>query len=667
MEIAGADIEELTSLRFDHPGISAQPVDDKEKHFSISVAADVPPGTYDVRLIGRWGISNPRLFAVTHGLKDVVEAEPNNTRDQAQLVELNSAVNGSSDGNGEDSFRFTAKKGQRLVIDCQAGKLDSMMDATMTLTDNDGRSLASSSDYNGRDPMIDFPVPSDGEYVVAVYDLSYRGGHPYRLLITDKPHVETVSPRAVQAGLPITMTAIGRNLPQGVASGAEINGLALLASPFAITPPNDVNTTGGYLFHEHPTDHSVLPTAATCTLAGFQVRLPQLDAINAFPIVVSETEVTIETEPNDKQDVPQVTQLPLVLSGQFDKPRDADWFEIEVPENGQYAFDVYCERIRGRADPYLVVVDDKGNRINEQDDFGHRINAFDGHLRDPVGMVNLNADRNYRVLVQDRYRRGGARYQYVLTIRKPRPDFFVAAIHRQNPGPGGTTIWKGGAIEMDVIIHQRDGYNGPVILTAENLPPGLHATPTTLNNNTRGTFVLWADDDAADFTGPIQVVATGMRGDETLRRDVRSYSRVWNQAGMNSSRPMREMFVAIRDSAPYSLQFENDRIEVEAGKKAEVTLQLDRRWIDFKSDVTILPLALPSGFTMPNGKIAAGQTETKVAIDVQNNRTAGEYTFSVTGQSQVPFNKDPAATERPNTLVSLPSRPITIVVKAAQK
>ncbi|MFL5342184.1 MAG: hypothetical protein ACJ8F7_18720, partial [Gemmataceae bacterium] len=53
---------------------------------------------------------------------------------------------------------------------------------------------------------------------------------------------------------------------------------------------------------------------------------------------------------------------------------------------------------------------------------------------------NLGGKRKYRVLVQDRYRRGGARYQYVLTIRKPVPDFYVAAIHSQNPGPGGLTV-----------------------------------------------------------------------------------------------------------------------------------------------------------------------------------------------------------------------------------
>src|SRR5205085_728607 len=179
-------------------------------------------------------------------------------------------------------------------------------------------------------------------------------------------------------------------------------------------------------------------------------------------------------------DKPQAISLPAVVSGRFDAPRDADWFEFETTEGGNYSFNVYCERIAGRADPYLVVLDEKDNRVSELDDFGIRQNAFDGHLRDPSGVVNLTAKKKYRVLVQDRYRRGGARYQYVLTVRKPVPDFYAAVIHSQNPGPGGTTIWRGGAAFLDVIVHYTDGFNGPLTIVAEGLPPGLHCTPTTL-------------------------------------------------------------------------------------------------------------------------------------------------------------------------------------------
>src|SRR5207247_2310102 len=150
-------------------------------------------------------------------------------------------------------------------------------------------------------------------------------------------------------------------------------------------------------------------------------------------------------------------------------------------------------------------------------------------------------------------------------------------IHHQNPGPGGTTVWRGGAAYLDVIVHGREGFNGPVTITAEGLPPGLHALPTAVPGDGRGTFVLWADADAPEWTGTVKLTAAGKRGDVTLRREVRPYTRVWTDPSLGSSRPTRELALAVRDSAPFALRFAAERVEVEAGKRAELKLLLDRR------------------------------------------------------------------------------------------
>jgi hypothetical protein len=60
-EVVGGDLEGLKSLRFDHPGLSAEPIASKERWFKITAAADVPAGTYDVRLVGRFGVSSSKL------------------------------------------------------------------------------------------------------------------------------------------------------------------------------------------------------------------------------------------------------------------------------------------------------------------------------------------------------------------------------------------------------------------------------------------------------------------------------------------------------------------------------------------------------------------------------------------------------------------------------
>ncbi|HVA51575.1 MAG TPA: PPC domain-containing protein [Pirellulales bacterium] len=658
LQISAADDEDAKQLVFDHPGLKAEWTENRK--FKVTVAPDVPEGSYDVRLLGRYGLSNPRLFAVSRGLADLAEKEPNNTPAEAQPAAINSAVAGASDGNGQDFFRVALKQGQRITLDCQAGKLDSELDACLAVVAADGAVLATSSDYHGRDPFIDFIAPADGEYLVEVHDLSYRGGYPYRLLIGDRPQVENVFPRVVEAGKPVELTALGRNFgTAGQPSTWSIDDRALEEYRFTITPPVAADAIGVYRFIEHPTDHTVLPTAATCTLDGFQVRVP-IDPGSQPPLTLMcvEGPVAVEQEPNDTLEQPLVP--PVSVSGRFNRPRDVDWYEITPGEAGRYEIQAYSERIAGQADPYIVVVDDKGNRMSEIDDFGARVNAFDGHLRDPVGSVDLQAGRKYRLMVQDRYGRGGARYQYVLTVHRSLPDFHIAAIHGVNPGPSGIDVRQGGATWLDLVIHRQDGYGEPITVTAQGLPPGVHAAETKIPNDTRGTFVLWADADAPAFHGTVKLIATGKRGEMALTREVRPYTRVWTDANMGSSRPTRELTLAVIDKAPYGLRAEPERATVEASGQLQVKVVAERHWPECTAAIKVIGLGLPGGFQFSEREIAAGQNEGTFELNVGNVRP-GEYTLVLLGQAQVPFKKD-ASAQAANTLVAIPCRPITIDV-----
>lgn len=663
--ILGADIEGVDRLYFDHAGLSAKLVE--EKKFKITIGPDVPAGTYDVRLAGRFGISNPRLFEISHGLDNVFEIEPNNASTEAQVVSLNSAINGTSDGNGEDFFKVNLSTGQRIVIDCLARRLESEMDASIEVSNASGRLLASNGDWYGADPFVDFVASADGAILIRINDLRFRGGYPYRLIVSDRPHVEAIHPRVIQAGQSAEVLVTGRGLGASAKPDSLANEGPLLSSIRAtVSAPSEPLSRGTYHFLEHPTGHSVLPTAATCTLNGFQVR-PVDGCLNALPMLVSESPVTLEIEDNNDPEKPQSIALPAVVAGRFDRPQDGDWYEIEVTEGGQYGFDVYSERINGRADPFMVVMDDKGNRVSELDDFGHRINAFDGHLRDPSGMVNLGADRKYRVLVQDRYGRGGARYQYVLSIRRQQSDWFAAAIHYQNPGPGGATIWKGTSTSVDLVIHRQDGFNGPITITAEGLPEGVSAAPTVIHNNTRGTFVLTATEAAPDWTGEVTLVSRAEINGEVVTREVRPYTRSWNNAGFNSSRPTRQLGLAVREKGPFALSLVPAEVTVESGKSVDVTVRARRLWEGFDGKITIIPSALPGGFSMGNSQVAASAAGGKVTFNVQAGRLPGKYTMTVLGQAQVPFSKDPKATSRPNTLVTLPATSVTLNVTEPAK
>lgn len=665
IEIQGNDLEGVTGIRFEHPGIRSKPVEGKEKQFEIEIAADVPAGTYDARLVGRFGVSNARIFAVTRGLSDILEKEPNNDDKTSQMIAVNQAINGRSDGNDQDVYRLPLKAGQRITAEVQAAKMQSSMDGVLTLYGADGTQLAANGDYYGRDPLIDFIAPRDGEYLLVVSDLSFRGGHAYRMVVSDLPQIENVFPPVIEVGKDAQVQILGRNL----GSASKPSGKRLLDQPldtmaWSIPAAQSSAAPFAYRFLDHPTRHSVLASAATCTMNGFQVRpIPGSEALNPFTLLLSEAPVTLEQEPNNAPDAAQPLTLPAMIGGRFDEARDADWYSFTVEEAGRYGVEVYCERIDGQADPYVLITDDKGNRVTELDDFGHRINAFDGHLRDPSGTVDLQPKISYRMLVQDRYRRGGPRYQYALSLRKARPDFFVAAIHSQNPGPGGANLWRGGAIHFDLVIHQQDGFKGPLTIAAEGLPAGLHSVPTVVQGNTHTTFVIWGDEGAAESTGPIKLVARGKRDQEELVREVRFYNR---SQGINdaTSVPVRDGIVAVREKAPYSLKFAADKVAIEAGSKAEVKLQIQRLWPDLKENMNVVPVAVPGNLSVSGPALAGNQNETTVTISVNPGSPPGDVTLTVLGQMQVPFHKDPQSKERPNTLVNMPSQPITVTITA---
>lgn len=668
VEVAGNDIEGLKTIRFEQPGFTVKPVEGKEKQFEVQIAPDVPAGTYDCRLVGRFGLSNPRLFAVTHGLNDAAEVEPNNDDKTAQKISINQAINGRSDGNDQDVFRISLKAGQRITAEAQAAKMQSAMDGVLTLYSAEGTQLAANGDYYGRDPLIDFIAPKDGEYLLVLSDLSFRGGFAYRFVVSDLPQIENAFPTVVEAGKETQVQILGRNLGSASNPSAQkLNDLPLDTLPWTVSAADSNAARFAYRFLEHPTRHSVLASAATCTMNGFQIRpTPGQQALNPFTLLVSESPVTLENDANNTPETAQAITFPAMVAGRFNEPRDADWFSFSVEEAGRYGIEVYCERIDGQADPYVLITDEKGNRVNELDDFGHRINAFDGHLRDPSGFVDLQPKQNYRLLVQDRYRRGGPRYQYAFSIRKERPDFFVAAIHSQNPGPGGINLWRGGAIHFDLIIHQRDNFRGPLTITAEGLPPGLHAAPTIVQGNTHATFVIWADENAPEYTGPIKLIARGKRDEEELVREVRFYNR---SQGINdaTSVPTREAIISVLEKAPYSLKFASDKITIEAGQKADVKLLLQRIWPDLKENTNVVPVAVPGNLSISGPAIAGNQNDSTITISVNGNAPAGDVTLTVLGQMQVPYQKDPANKDRPNTLVNLASQPITVTITQPPK
>ena len=65
--------------------------------FTVTADAGMPDGIYEVRSVGKYGLSNPRSFLVGSRV-EAQEVEPNNTKETATKADVNSTVNARSNG-----------------------------------------------------------------------------------------------------------------------------------------------------------------------------------------------------------------------------------------------------------------------------------------------------------------------------------------------------------------------------------------------------------------------------------------------------------------------------------------------------------------------------------------------------------------------------------------
>ena len=211
----------------------------------MNVGAEVPLGYYDVRLVTRLGVTNPRTFAVGE-LPEVIEQEPNNepaTRDAHR--------NGDGDqwpqpAVGRRRFVRLLRQGGAASADRMPGQTHrlAVLDGFLWLYDSAGRQLASNQDDPSRsektDPLIDFTIPADGDYFVKIADFVYNGSNAcfYRLTVSTLPLIDFVLPTGGKPGETREITLFGRNLPDGEKTDLQIGGRPLekITRPFAFPP-----------------------------------------------------------------------------------------------------------------------------------------------------------------------------------------------------------------------------------------------------------------------------------------------------------------------------------------------------------------------------------------------------------------------------------------------
>ena len=653
--ITGADLDDANALHFSAPGITATP---KDKHFIVRIAPDVPPGVYDVRVSGLFGVSNPRAFVVGD-LPEAAKAHPNTSSVTALDLPLDSTITGTATAAADDYFKFNAKKGQRLMIECDAIGIDSRMVPVMTILDPAGAEL----DSNRRDGFLDFTAPADGAYLVKLHDLTFAGGADqfYRLTVTTGPHLDYIFPPCGKPGAKEKFTLYGRNLPGGAPAnlpGRDGKPLEKLETEIALPATADAHVDG-------------LANPAAATVDGFSYRLASPHASNPVFIGFTDLPVVAEHEPNNNPAQAQKITPPCEIAGQFCPAGDTDVYTFDVKKGDVWWLELISQRLDLPTDPFLLIQRDTAD---VQEAYGADTNIggprFHTISNDPAVRFEAKEDGAYRVTVRDLFGSGhnDPGNVYRLAIRKESPDFHLLTVAEAPVEKKGDTkaepypalLRAAGTTGIRVLAFRRDGFAGEIELHAEGLPPGVTCTPTTIPNGANeGVLLLTSSEKPERWIGAIRIIGQAKIGDAEVSRSARGGAVRWPFTDPNTdfvrSRLTRDIALGVSpaESAPVTVAAaEEKRWEIPAGGKIDIPLKITRRG-EFKEAIKLKALGAPGLDTAKEIEVAANATTASATIDPAALKIpASEYTIHFEAQTKGKFRGKDVTT----TIYSAPIR-----------
>ena len=448
------------------------------------------------------------------------------------------------------------------------------------LYDAKGKELAYSGDYYGRDPFIDFTAPADGDYTVKVWDFVFSGGGDffYRLHVGRLPHIDAVLPAALKPGAktPSRSTAVicqEANRPPAWRYKAGHWKRSRAKSTFPPMPCKRLNLHTG---------QAIRPNQSG--LEGMAYRLVTPEG-NSNPIFLAFTSqpILVEKEPNNDRATAQRLPIPCDVTGSFSPVGDKDCYSFFAKKGEKLVIEIFGERQSGLIDPLVTGFDAKGKRIFTGDNgFGRNIGQirYTTNTRDVRWEFTPPADGEYTVQVRDHYyqQRGSLRFTYRLCIHRPQPDFRLIVVPNHEVQPDATVVGRGGRHWMDVLAFRNDGFDGPIHITATNLPPGVTCEPVVIGpGKTSAPLVFTAAKDAPLGQAAIRVVGkASIDGVETLRV-ARGGGLTWQTVNTPGIARMADSIVlAVRQPVPFVLTATPSATKVHAGDKISIRVQVGR-------------------------------------------------------------------------------------------
>jgi hypothetical protein len=466
-----------------------------ELKIRFHAAVGALPGVRDFRIATPHGVSTLGQIVVARD-PVVREAEPNNTQATASPVKLPATICGSV-GQAEDVdfYKFHAAKGSELTFHVRSARcedrihdLQQHIDPILTLRNGSGTVLAMSDNYFYADPLLYYRFATEGDYYLEIRDVRYAGNRywQYAVEVNDRPLVTNVFPSALAREKATRLELVGFNLPA---------------------------------------DPSVMLSLPGDTPLGVQwIDLPLKARANPAAVCVSDLPLAVAAGDNLDPAKAQPIELPLGVSGRVNRPGEVHYYRFQAAKGEHFTFDVIARQLQSALDPIIAVLNEKGARAVENDDYTEG-QVFNGDAR--IEHWTAPAAGRYLLEVRDLHLGGGPEYGYFLQARRSEPYFSLQL------NSDKTIVNAGGAAMLFVRVYRHHGFTGEVKLHVEGLPAGIKATcGRVLDEAKDACIVLEATSAAMPAVANVRVVGLA---------DFAADGKTWKLEAV--ARPLQETYV----------------------------------------------------------------------------------------------------------------------------
>jgi len=634
------------------PNRQANPAMAETVLVKITTATNAAPGGHEIRLRTPNALSNPLNFYVgqlpefskppakaanpdlTLFLERLGGTPVTNTPKADFHITLPAVVNGQIMPGGVDRFWFSARNGQQLVISVGARSLipyladavPGWFEATATICDAKGRELAYDDRFRFRpDPVIQFDVPHDGEYVVEIHDSIYRGREDfvYRMTIGELPFVTGIFPLGGRLGEKTSVALTGWNLPEKSLSRDN--------------PETGITSLDGNFF-------------------------------NAVPFAVDDLPECSERKPDDSIATAQAVSLPVIINGRIAQPGQQGVFKFVGRAGQPVVAEVLARRLGSPLDSFLRLTDANGKQLAFNDDFEDKGSGLETDHADSYLTATLPADGNYYLHIGDSQQHGGSDYAWRLRISEPRPDFALRLV------PSDLNVRAGLSVLVTVYALRRDGFTNAIDLRLKDAPPGFSLSGARVpENQDKAQFTLKAPPLAPVETFNLAMEGSAVVAGQTVTRAAVPAEDMMQAFAYRHLVPAHEFKVAVAENPrPFASNMIKiltaTPVKIPAGGTASVRISTPTAAFVDRFDLELN--GAPDGITIQGISPAAGGVEMVLRCDAAKVKPGLKGNLVVNIMPKVQPAAQPAAQSAPrpgnlrrNPAGTLPAIPFEIITE----